>query len=263
MKRKMNRTKIDWCDYIWNPVWGCLNDCDYCYGRKIAKRFAGIIAKKEFSFFQKNPEARVKYFDITDVVLYNIETFYDRIYAYYPTFVVSNFEKAFPKKPSRIFVNSMSDIYWWKEDWLTIVLQKIKKYPQHDFLFLSKFPHRYDPIEYKYPSNCWLGLTIDKKVANNILNMQIYGLMNYLTDNIKFVSFEPLNFDPEIVLGYLDVDWIIIGAQTNPYRLPERKWVEELIDFAKSFEIPVFTKDNLARAYPDLVYKEFPRKKEI
>lgn len=21
----MNKTKIEWCDTVWNPVWGCLN----------------------------------------------------------------------------------------------------------------------------------------------------------------------------------------------------------------------------------------------
>jgi len=241
----MNRTKIDWCDYTWNPVWGCLTGCPYCYARKIAKRFWKKMWYKECSLYGYE----------SPVLLCELKEFY-------PVFLNSNFTKPFPKKPSRIFVNSMSDIYWWKDEWLKAVLERIRKYPQHDFLFLSKFPHRYDPTEYKYTSNCWLGLTIDKKVANNILNMQIYGLMNYLTDNIKFVSFEPLNFDPEIVFDYLDVDWIIIGAQTNPYKPPERKWVEKLIDFAKEFGIPVFTKDNLARAYSDLICKEFPRTRE-
>jgi len=35
--------KIGWCDLTFNPVWGCLNHCEYCYARKIAKRFAGKI----------------------------------------------------------------------------------------------------------------------------------------------------------------------------------------------------------------------------
>lgn len=35
----MQKTKIDWCDYTWNPVTGCLHKCEYCYARKIASRF--------------------------------------------------------------------------------------------------------------------------------------------------------------------------------------------------------------------------------
>jgi len=37
----MNRTKIDWCDYTWNPVVGCLHGCPYCYARRMAERFKG------------------------------------------------------------------------------------------------------------------------------------------------------------------------------------------------------------------------------
>jgi len=213
------------------------------------------MAEQQFVDYVIDPTEGV---DIYDIKRWK-ESLTEKVKYFLPVWLPANYEKKFPSKPSKIFVNSMSDIYWWKDEWLKAVLERIRKYPQHDFLFLSKFPHRYDPTEYKYPSNCWLGLTIDKKVANNILNMQIYGLMNYLTDNIKFVSFEPLNFDPEIVFDYLDVDWIIIGAQTPP----ERKWIEKIIDFAKSFGIPVFTKNNLIRAYPDLVYKEFPEDRKL
>lgn len=31
----MNKTKIDWADYTWNPVTGCLNTCEYCYAGKM------------------------------------------------------------------------------------------------------------------------------------------------------------------------------------------------------------------------------------
>lgn len=35
----MNKTKIEWATYTWNPVTGCLHDCEYCYARRIANRF--------------------------------------------------------------------------------------------------------------------------------------------------------------------------------------------------------------------------------
>jgi len=35
----MNKTKIEWCDYTWNPVVGCLHNCQYCYAKQIAIRF--------------------------------------------------------------------------------------------------------------------------------------------------------------------------------------------------------------------------------
>ena len=39
----MNKTKIDWADYTWNPVTGCLHGCSYCYARKQSMRFSGDI----------------------------------------------------------------------------------------------------------------------------------------------------------------------------------------------------------------------------
>ena len=35
----MNRTKIEFCDYVWNPIVGCRNHCSYCWARKFNNRF--------------------------------------------------------------------------------------------------------------------------------------------------------------------------------------------------------------------------------
>jgi len=35
----VNRTKIEWCDYTWNPVTGCRTGCWYCYADRMATRF--------------------------------------------------------------------------------------------------------------------------------------------------------------------------------------------------------------------------------
>ena len=50
----MNRSKIEWCDHTWNPITGCRHDCQYCYARRMASRFAGdvrlnLMAKKDYS----------------------------------------------------------------------------------------------------------------------------------------------------------------------------------------------------------------------
>jgi hypothetical protein len=40
----MNRTKVEWVKnpddsqgYSWNPITGCLDNCEYCYARKLAR----------------------------------------------------------------------------------------------------------------------------------------------------------------------------------------------------------------------------------
>jgi len=39
----MGQTKIEWCDYTWNPVVGCKHGCSYCYARRFAERGLGLV----------------------------------------------------------------------------------------------------------------------------------------------------------------------------------------------------------------------------
>ena len=78
----MNNTKIEWCDYTWNPAWGCKNLCNYCYARKIARRFGKLKAKKEYEYRE----------------IYNLKELENRLNNFIPTFLITNFHKKFPKK---------------------------------------------------------------------------------------------------------------------------------------------------------------------
>ena len=214
----MTKTKIDWCDWTWNPVWGCETGCPYCYARKIAKRFGKVVANQN----------NVSVSDVT---------------SFKPTFLPNNFEKPFPKKPSRIFVNSMSDIYWWKIGWIWSVLDKIKQDKKHRFMFLTKFPRIYGTV--RFPQKCYLGVS---DTGNGI---KIRGFVRTLYSNTElldyrsFVSIEPMQFEIDYsLLEY--IDWIIIGAQTNPLKLPKKEWVEKIIEWTRKNNKPLFMKHNLA-----------------
>jgi protein gp37 len=62
----------------------------------------------------------------------------------------------------------------------------------------------------------------------------------------KFVSFEPLLSQTCMTEASLSgIDWVIIGAQTNPYKPPEIAWVREIVEAADRAGIRVFLKDNL------------------
>lgn len=41
------------------------------------------------------------------------------------------------------------------------------------------------------------------------------------------------------------IDWLIIGAQTQPYRPPRIEWVQEIVEAADRAGVPVWLKDNL------------------
>ena len=100
----------------WNPIWGCLNNCEYCYARGIAKRFYRQIYELEVKHhFERHPT-----WVWTGDHLEGLRDFK-------PTFLYSQYCKKFPKKPQRIFVGSMSEIYYWDEEWIEMVIEKVKK----------------------------------------------------------------------------------------------------------------------------------------
>ena len=118
----MGKTKIEWCDETWNPVWGSHNDCPYCYAKKIARRFG------------KTPEER----------------------DFLPTWKEQNFNRKFAKATKRVFVNSMSDIQHWKPEWMRMVIKRIGENPDIQFIFLTK--GGYDSYAgYDWPKNVEIG----------------------------------------------------------------------------------------------------------
>lgn len=120
----MNKTKIEWTDYTWNPVTGCQHGCPYCYARKIAMRFDGHFN---------------------------------------PTFHEKRLTGKMPKAPSKIFVCSMADLFgdWVPDEWVIKVLKVARQNPQHIFQFLTKNPKLYSEFQDLFTDNMWFGTTID------------------------------------------------------------------------------------------------------
>jgi len=144
------------------------------------------------------------------------------------------------KNPSRIFVGSTHDIFgdWIPYHWIQEIINIIKiEWSAHTFIFLTKYPKRY--VEFLFPNNCWLG-TSKTGIENN--QSHLWGLFSGM-NNIKFISYEPLLGEPDILPSYLSrPNWIIVGGLT-PKPMHKNWWVEQLIDENKN--IPIFLKDNL------------------
>jgi len=249
------KNKIGWCNLTFNPVWGCLSKCPYCYARAIAKRFYRQIYELEVKrHFERHPT-----WAWTGDHLKKLRDFG-------PTFLYSQYCKKLPKKPQRIFVGSMSEIYYWEPEWVEMVIEKVKQYPQHIFQFLTKFPRVY--YEWAFPpENCWLGITVTGK--ENINDMQrIYEFSednaNLEYHNIKFISFEPLldGVSPKFMTG---INWVIIGAETGNRKgkiTPNGSWVFNIFDYCKNHNTPIYIKNSLVKYYSEYGgYKEFPEVK--
>ena len=211
----MSKTKIEWVKnpdgtqgYTINPVKGlCPMACSYCYARAMYKRFKW---NPEVSWY---PPA----WDLVDTL----------------------------KKPSRIFVGSTFELFHdsLPYNWMEYNLLTAKKYPQHTLIFLTKQPQNllaWSP----FPPNCYVGVT----ATNTAMLWEARKVLPVIKARIKFISFEPLLEEIESpVLRYLSViaNWVILGAQTKPYKPPKIEWVQEIARAAEKAKVPVFLKDNL------------------
>lgn len=204
MLNKQGEGKINYCDYTWNPISGCLNTCSYCYMRRMEKRFPGIMAPKIKKNYLADP---VKL-----------------------------------KKPSVIFVGSSGDMWgdWVKTEDIDDVLDVCHLAPQHTYLFLTKNPRRYGDFK-TLPNNAFYGTTVDgtARTENNIY--QLASCTPLI--NKTFVSFEPLINEVELPgFGFNWI--IIGADSTKGAAKPPKEWADKLIDQAGHRNVPVFVKDN-------------------
>ena len=218
------KNKIGWCNLTWNPAIGCKRNCDYCYGREMNKRFGFI-----------------KNWDI-------------------PEWRETGFNKRFPQKTQNIFIGSMSEIRFWKKDWIFRTFKRVKKYPQHNFQFLTKYPYIYHRLE--FPAKSWLGftVTIQKDLSDGTLHILKLRNLSLNGKYLYFVSIEPIleKINPlELIL----LDWVILGAETGRRSgkvIPKKEWIESIVKFCQDNDIPIYLKDSLKNIYPERI-KEFPR----
>ena len=270
----MNGTKIDWATKTWNPVTGCLHGCPYCYARNMAQRFGGWTldgVKTTESYTEIGKE-----FPELDNPRYVRRKSGRELVAPFPfgfTPTLHRYRLSDPaqmKKPQRIFVGSMTDLFgeWVPDAWIKAVLDACQAAPWHTYLFLTKNPGRYLELEEaaKLPMNehFWYGTT-----ASNAEQMdKAVDVFDSLPVKMKsFLSVEPLMEDITDSYGWLAsmvhkhnspyFSWIIVGAMTGPEKekhKPRREWVENIVEATAAANAAVFMKENLAEVWgPDLI----------
>lgn len=269
----MNKTKIEWCDTTWNPVTGCLHNCEYCYARKIANRYKGCIPN-EHRYIRPSDTGTI--IELTAPMDKQTKEG-DIITAPYPFNFVPTFHKyrlsepQFCIKPRTIFVCSMADLFgeWVPDEWIAEVFKACEKAPQHRYLFLTKNPDRYANLyeQGKLPreKNMWYG-TSTTDTESLYKAMTSLKTIPYST-NI-FFSVEPILEDimaceeKEIMdlLFSLCTKWIIIGAETGNRKgkvVPKKNWID---DICINTDTPIFMKDSLIPIVGEKnMRREFPQ----
>lgn len=199
----MQKTKIEWCDYTWNPITGCRRGCKYCYARRIHDRFN----KYPFSEIVFHP------FRMDDLLSLGI------------------------KKPSIIFVGSMSDIEYWNKDDIDTILKEVSFYHYHTFMFLTKNPYSY--YGFYWPRNTMQGLTMELTQTQDCQSLYSRIMLDMPR---PYLSIEPLMGTLKIeIKGF---EKIIVGAMTGPGAIkPKSEWIQSIIK--NTDKEKVFWKQNI------------------
>lgn len=220
-------TQIQWCDEVWNPTTGCDKisaGCKYCYAERMANRL------------QHNPKVKQRYRNGFKLTLQP-----DSLNLPYTW-----------KKPRRVFVNSMSDLFHVDVpfDYIEYVFEVIRNNPQHIFQVLTKRSEQLKMLSgfLNWPENLWMGVSVE----SDDFKYRGYHLQECIGPKTKFISFEPLIASiPHLYLG--EIDWIILGGESgHKARLCEKEWLEKLAYLGHKQAVKVFVKQlgtHLAKQY--------------
>lgn len=246
----MNKTKIDWCDSTWNPVTGCFHGCEYCYARGIANRFgagwetaSGNLPELDKLMYGRRLGKDMKPETKAEPYPYNFT----------PTLHRYRLNDYIDKPSRNIFVCSMADLFgeWVPDEWIEEVFRACAKAPQHSYLFLTKNPGRYVDLINKGilpgTDNMWYGYSATQRKSAEWWN-PMYNI---------FASVEPI-MEP---MDAPRCKWCIIGAETGRRKdkvVPERAWIENIVNKCRKWNTPVFMKSSLADIWGEPLIQEFP-----
>lgn len=188
-------TGIEWTDKTWNPTTGCTKvspGCKHCYAETITKRF-----------HQHFPNG------------FRFTLHPDRLD-----------EPRSWRKPSRVFVNSMSDLFHEQMpiSYLQGIFQVMQETPQHVYQILTKRHERLVELAplLSWPDNVWMGVSVEnQKYAHRV------DYLRRVPAKVRFLSCEPLLGPLELNLE--GIHWVIVGGESGRGHRPiEADWVRSI-----------------------------------
>ena len=212
MEKIVMRTKIEWAEYAWNPVAGCIvlsSGCTNCYAMTMAPRLEAM-GQGKYAGLTRKSGGRAKW---------NGKVFLDHKSLEVP--------KKW-KKPKLVFVNSMSDLFHEKVplEYIQRVFTVMRETPHHTYQILTKRAERLAKLspQIDWPENVWMGVSVENEhVVDRIDHLRLCGA------RVKFLSCEPL-IGPLDNLNLTDIDWVIAGGESGPRCRPmEENWVRSIL----------------------------------
>lgn len=225
-------TSISWTDATWNPVTGCSKvseGCRSCYIERTPPfRMAGwkfVNGKIPVQFHPDRLDAPLHW-----------------------------------KKPRRVFVNSLSDLF--HEDvpasFIVQCFEVMSACPQHTFQILTKRPERIEPVLYgaegnyylgggDWCPNVWIGFSAENQMTFDdrlmVFQQRAGERISWAYALNLFCSLEPLLGPITITRGLPLLRWIICGGESGPGARPcDVAWIRSIVRQCQAAKVPVFTK---------------------
>ena len=241
-----DRSKIEWCDATWNCIRGCVKvspGCKNCYAETFAERFRGVKGHP----YEQGFDLRLVPEKLDQPLRW--------------------------KKPRKIFVNSMSDLFQdgVPDEFVDKVFAVMALAPQHTFQVLTKRAERMADYLGEVSAGRMYDIAttatkefgdrkLDAMIAlSNAMPNVLFGVSveneEYACERLPhlheakdlayrtFVSYEP-------ALGPVDwepwagaIDWLISGGESGPGARPSHPdWHRSARDFCVRHGVPYFFK---------------------
>jgi len=246
-------TNIEWTDETWNPTRGCSRvspGCVNCYAERVAVRFewrnvAGEggekIAPGPFHGFITTKNGHPSWTGKVELIESKL------------------LEPLRWKKPRRVFVNSMSDLFHESlpPEHIAEVFRVMQRADWHTYQILTKRADRLAEImprivaTFGLMPHVWLGVSVE----NQHYADERIPLLLQTPAAVRFVSYEPalgpIDFSRYIAVymqnlsgdHHSGLDWIIVGGESGPgARQFDIAWARKTVEQCKAAGVACFVK---------------------
>jgi protein gp37 len=207
-------SEIEWTESTWNPVTGCTKltaGCRNCYAERMAKRLQAMGQPNYLNGFAVTLQPQMLELPLRW------------------------------KKPQRIFVNSMSDLFHHDvpAPYIQRVFDVMRRAKWHTFQVLTKRADRLLELdrELDWPGNVWMGVSVENRAVTHRIDE-----LRSTRAGVKFLSVEPLLESlPDLNLS--GIDWLIAGGESGPRSRPmSAEWVRDIRDQCEEAGVAFFFK---------------------
>ena len=208
------KSTIEWTESTWNPVTGCTKisqGCKHCYAERMAERLQAMGQPNYRNGFEVTLQPRMLELPLKW------------------------------KRPQRIFVNSMSDLFHEEVplDYILQVFDVMRRAHWHRFQILTKRAERLAELDpsLEWPDNVWMGVSVESS--------EHFDRIDHLRSTrakVKFLSLEPL-LGPLPDMNLQGIDWAIVGGESGPGARPvEEGWILDIRDQCQAAGVAFFFK---------------------